>query len=119
MYPGGVRKKPSQPNQNKTSNIITPPQLKQPLEPVLIPILPQKSVITGATKSLYTGSGAVSRTVVKSPQAIPMLERTASQPQTKKSPPRNIGGQVRMLYDDALFCWIYILPYNMIFYCCW
>ena len=116
MYPGGAKKKPSQPTPKKPANNITPPQLKQPMEPVLIPILPQKSGNTSATKSLNTtittavvGSGAVGRTptVIKSPQAIPMLERTASQPQTKKSPLRTIGSQVKILtyFSDRILFW--------------
>ena len=123
MYPGGAKKKPSQPTPKKPANNITPPQLKQPMEPVLIPILPQKSGNTSATKSLNTtittavvGSGAVGRTptVIKSPQAIPMLERTASQPQTKKSPLRTIGGQVKILRLMTYFSHI-ILFWKKIF----
>lgn len=86
MYPGDKKPKKS-----------TSGQVKQPLEPVLISLLPPKSE-TCNTPVTDSSSGASRHSispVIKTPIRSPAGERYASQPQTKKSPGGQVGKQFK------------------------
>ena len=79
MYSGGIKKPKKSTSNNQTA--------KQPLEPVLISILPKPETSnTFSAVSAPAGGGARNTIspVLKSPTQSG--ERYASQPQTKKSP---------------------------------
>ena len=91
MYSGGIKKPKKSTSNNQTA--------KQPLEPVLISILPKPE--TSNTFSAVSASGGGARNtispILKSPTQSG--ERYASQPQTKKSP----GGGCQVYKDYKYF----------------